>query len=345
LRSDANFELQTDNWKLRVMKVLISIQQPVKAWQIPPEAVETLRSRFPHLTFVHATDDASRARGLENCDVAFTWILSEPELGRAKRLRWVHSSAVAVETFCLPEMFARGVIVSNSRGIQAAPIAEHVMAVLLALAKQLHMVIDAQHERRWAQNELIGDRLPWLLKGRTLGLIGVGTIGSEIALRAAVFGMRVIALRRRAARGRVAGVDEILPSTELDTLLGCADVLVIAAPLTPETNNLISTHALARMKRGSVLINVGRAKIVDHEALVAALNSGHLAGASLDVFLKEPLPPEDPLWTLPNVILTPHTSGFRQGHWDDVIDLFADNLRRFEKGEAVRFRVEPALGY
>ncbi len=327
------------------MNVLISIQQPVKAWQIPAAAVETLRARFPHLTFVHATDDESRAHGLETCDVAFTWILAGSELTRARRLQWVHSSAVAVETFCLPEMFARGVVVSNSRGIQAAPIAEHVMAVVLALAKQLRLVIDAQREQRWAQNELIGDRLPWLLKGRTLGLIGVGTIGSEIAQRAAAFGMRVVALRRRADRGGVGGVDEMLPSTALDTLLERADVLVVAAPLTPETHNLISTRELARMKKGSVLVNVGRAKIIDHEALVASLRSGHLAGASLDVFLKEPLPPEDPLWTLPNVILTPHTSGFRQGHWDDVIDLFSENLRRFEKGEEVRFRVEPALGY
>jgi phosphoglycerate dehydrogenase-like enzyme len=327
------------------MNVLISIQQPVHAWQIPREAVEALRARFPHLTFVHATDDEGRTRGLETCDVAFTWILSAPELTRARRLRWVHSSAVAVETFCLPEMFARGVLVSNSRGIQATPIAEHVMAVVLALAKQLRAVIDAQREQRWAQNDLIGDRLPWLLKGRTLGLIGVGTIGSEIAQRAAAFGMKVVALRRRAGRGGVLGVDEVLPSTELDTLLDRADVLVIAAPLTAETQNLISTRELARMKKGSVLVNVGRAKIIDHDALVAALRSGDLAGASLDVFLKEPLPPEDPLWTLPNVILTPHTSGFRQGHWDDVIDLFSDNLRRFEKGEPVRFRVEPALGY
>jgi phosphoglycerate dehydrogenase-like enzyme len=192
---------------------------------------------------------------------------------------------------------------------------------------------------------LIGDRLPWLLKGRTLGLIGVGTIGSEIAQRAAAFGMHVVALRRRADRGGVTGVDEMLPSTALDALLERADVLVIAAPLTADTQNLISTRELARMKKGSVLVNVGRAKIIDHDALVTALRSGHLGAASLDVFLKEPLPPDDPLWTLPNVILTPHTSGFRQGHWDEVIDLFSDNLRRFEKGEEVRFRVEPGLGY
>jgi phosphoglycerate dehydrogenase-like enzyme len=327
------------------VKVLISIEQPVRAWQIPPEAVETLRQRFPQLTFIHATDDDSRARGLEEADIAFTWILNAADFARASKLRWVHSSAVAVETFCLAEMFTRGVIVSNSRGIQAAPIAEHVMAVLLALAKQLPYVIDAQRQARWAQNDFVGDRLPWLLKGKTLGLIGVGTIGSEIAQRAAAFGMKVTGLRRRANRGSVPGVDRMLPSTELPVLLEESDVLVIAAPLTTETQNLIGAREFARMKRGAVLINVGRARIIDHSALVAALESGHLGGASLDVFPQEPLPADNRLWQLPNVILTPHTSGFRQGHWDDVIDLFSENLKCYLDGEPVKFRVLPELGY
>lgn len=327
------------------MRILVSIQQPVPAWQIPPQSVETLRQRFPDITFDHATDAGSRARGLADADVAFTWILSPAELAAAPRLGWVHSSAVAVETLCLPELFARDVIVSNSRGVQSSPIAEHVCAVLLALSKQLPHVIDRQREGRWAQNELIDERLPWLLKGRTLGLIGAGTIGSEIARLASAFGMRVMALTRRARSERTDGIDELLPPGSVNTLLERADVLVIAAPLTSETLNMIGAAEIARMKRGSVLINVGRAKIVDYAALGDAVRSGHLAGASLDVFHREPLPPDDPLWTLPNVILTPHTSGFRQGHWDGVIDLFSENLRRYRRGEPVRFRVEPALGY
>ncbi len=327
------------------MIVLISIQQPVRAWQIPPEGVATLRHRFPDISFVHATDHAARARGLGECDIAFTWILSATELAAAPRLRWVHSSAVAVETLCLPELFERKVLVSNSRGVQSTPIAEHVLSVLLALAKQLPFVIDRQRERRWAQNEVAGDRLPWLLKGRTIGLIGIGTIGSAIAHLASAFGMTVIGLGRRAESRGVSGIHELLPPGSLETLLARSDVVVIAAPLTPETHTLIGAPQLACMKRGAVLINVGRAKIVDHEALADALRSGHLGGASLDVFHHEPLPPDDPLWTLPNVILTPHTSGFRQGHWDDLIDLFANNLRRFQRGEPMRFRVEPELGY
>ena len=327
------------------MNVLISIQQPVLAWQISDACVATMRQRFPHLTFVHATDDEARARGLRECDIAFTWILNARELEQAPRLRWIHSSAVAVETFCLPEIFARRILISNSRGIQSAPIAEHVLAVVLALAKQLPEVIDRQRARHWAQNDLIGERLPWLLKDRTLGLIGVGTIGAEIARLARAFGMRVIAVRRRSVQGGVLDIDELLPTGELGALLERSDVVVIAAPLTPETQNLIGAAELARMKRGAVLVNVGRARILDHAALVDALGSGHLGGASLDVFLKEPLPPDDPLWSLPNVILTPHTSGFRSGHWDDVVDLFSENLRRFQAGQELRFRVREELGY
>lgn len=327
------------------MNVLVSIQQPVRAWQIPEAAIETLRAAFPQHTFVHATDDETRAEGLVNCDIAFTWILSAAEFATAHHLRWVHTSAVAVETICLPELSARGVLVTNSRGIQAVPIAEHVMAVVLALAKQLPHAIDAQRGHRWAQNDFVGDRLPWMLQGRTLGLVGVGTIGSEIARRANAFGMRVIALRRRADRGAVMGIERILPSSELDALLAGADIVVIAAPLTPETQGLLGAAQFARMKRGSILVNVGRARILDHAALADSLRAGHLAGAALDVFPQEPLPPENVLWALSNVIITPHTSGFRSGHWDDVVGLFADNLGRFERGETLRFRVDPSLGY
>ena len=327
------------------MRVLISIQQPVRAWQIPAAGVERLRQQFPDVTFDHATDDEARARGLRECEVAYTWIMSRAEVAEATRLRWVHTSAVAVETLALSELFARNVIVSNSRGVQAQPIAEHVFAVLLALAKQLPHVLDCQREHRWAQNDFYGDRLPWLLRGRTLGVIGVGTIGSQIALLAGAFGMHVIGVRRRPSDGAVAGVHEMLAYTDLDAVLARADVLVVAAPLTPETTNMLGAAQLARMKRGAVLINVGRARIVDHVALNDSLRSRHRGGASLDVFHEEPLPADDPLWSAPNVILTPHTSGFRQGHWDDVIDLFAANLRRFRRGEPVRFRVEPTLGY
>ena len=327
------------------MKVLVSIQQPVTQWQIPAEGVETLRTRFPHIQFVHATSPDERAAGLADCDAAYTWILNGQELAQAPKLRWVHTSAVAVETLCLPELFARGVAVSNTRGVQAVPIAEHVMAVTLALAKQIPFVIENQQRARWAQNDFMGERLPWVLQGRTLGLVGVGTIGSEIAKRAGAFGMRVIALRRRPAYGTIGHVERVYGKDDLDDFLRQCHVLVICAPLTPETLSLMGARQFAQLPDAAIVVNVGRAKIIDTDALIAALHSGHLAGASLDVFPQEPLPAGHPLWKTPNVILTPHTSGFRQGHWDEVVELFGDNLDRWLRGEPLKFRIEPELGY
>lgn len=314
-------------------------------WQIPPESVATLRDRFPHLDFVHATSNEARAQALGDCDIAYTWILNKTELDGAPKLRWVHTSAVAVETLCLQELFARGVAVSNTRGVQAIPIAEHVMAVVLAFAKQLPAVLDNQRQARWAQNEFAGLHLPWLLRGRTLGLIGVGTIGAEIAARAKAFGMRVVAVRRRIGHDAIKNVDDTFGPEQLGEMLAQCHVLVVAAPLTPYTQGMLGAREFQQLPRGALVVNVGRAKIVDTDALIDALHSGHLGGASLDVFPQEPLPSDHPLWSCPNVILSPHTSGFREGHWREVVELFAENLERFERGEALRFRVDPQLGY
>lgn len=327
------------------MKILISIQLAVKQWQIPPECVETLRRRFPLVKFVYATTPEERAAGLKDCDAAYTWILKQHELADAPRLKWVHTSAVAVETLCLEDLFARGVLVSNTRGIQSVPIAEHTMAVVLALSKQLPFALENQFQSRWAQNQFMDERLPWLLRGRTLGLVGVGTIGSEIAKRAQAFDMKVIALRRQPAYGVIGHVEKVYGKDRLDEFLAQTHVLVIAAPLTAETKGLLGAKQFAQLPKGAVVVNVGRAKIIDTDALMDALDSGHLGGAALDVFPHEPLPPEHRLWKTPNVILTPHTSGFRQGHWDEVIDLFGDNIERFMKNEPLKFRISPELGY
>lgn len=326
------------------MKVLISIQQPVNQWQIPPAGVDTLRRRFPNIEFVHATTDQQRADGLKECDVAYTWILKAAELETAPNIKWVHTSAVAVETLCLNELFARGIVVSNTRGVQAVPIAEHVMAVVLALSKQLPFAIENQRHSRWAQNEFLDARLPWLLKDKTLGVIGVGTIGTEIAKRAKAFGMEVIAMRRRVGEA-IEGIDRIFQAEQLYQFLSRCNVLVIAAPLTPQTLALLGAAQFAQLPKGAIVVNVGRAKIIDTAALVDALKAGHLGGASLDVFPQEPLPPEHALWQTPNVILTPHTSGFRQGHWEEVIELFAENIERFQRGEPLKHRIDPDLGY
>ena len=287
-----------------------------------------------------------RARtGWLDCDIAYTWILDKSELGRAPKLRWVHTSAVAVETLCLQQLFERGVAVSNTRSVQAVPIAEHVMAMVLAFAKQLPAVLEHQRQAHWAQNEFIGLHLPWLLRGRTLGLIGVGTIGAAIAARAKAFGMRVVAVRRRLEHDAIQNLDDTFGPEHLGEMLAQCQVLVVAAPLTPYTQGMLGAREFQQLPRGALVVNVGRAKIIDTAALIDALGSGHLGGAALDVFPQEPLPSDHPLWSCPNVILSPHTSGFREGHWREAVELFAENLERFERGEALRFRVQPDLGY
>jgi len=327
------------------MHVLISIQQRVPQWQIPEEAAQALMHRRPDVRFTYATTDEMRREGLRTADAAFTWILGEQELQDAPRLQWVHTSAVAVETLCLPALTARGIRVSNTRGVQAVPIAEHVLAVLLACSKQLPFLLERQREARWAQTECLGPRLPWLLQGRTLALVGLGTIGEALAARASALGMRVIAQRRDPSGPAVPGVSAVFGPEALHEMLSQADAVVVAAPLTPATAGMFGAAAFAAMRPGSVFINVGRARIVDTGALMAALERGHLSGASLDVFPEEPLPSEHPLWQCPNVVLTPHTSGFRQGHWDEVVAVFEDNLDRFLSGRPLRYEVQPARGY
>lgn len=140
-------------------------------------------------------------------------------------------------------------------------------------------------------------------------------------------------------------VERVYGKDQLDEFLGQCHVIVVAAPLTPETHGLLGAAEFAQLPKGAIVVNVGRAKIIDTEALIGALTSGHLGGASLDVFPQEPLPAAHPLWSTPNVILTPHTSGFRRGHWDEVVELYAENIQRWLKGEPLKYRIEPELGY
>jgi len=327
------------------MKALIFISWPVKAWTIPDAQAAALQQRFPDIAFVRARDQAEALRAIEDVDVGFTPFLTPEMVRRAPRLRWVHSPAAAVEGLLpLPDLATRGIVVTNSRGIQAIPMAEHVMGGLLVLARRFDRTLAAQREKRWIQNELPND-WPWMLHGRTMTIVGLGTIGMEIALRAHAFGMRVTGIRRRLEEPRPAFVDRIVGPDHLeDALKGC-DILVLSAPAVASTNRMIGAEQLALLNPGAIVVNVARGQIIDEEAMCRALETKRLGGAVLDVFDREPLDVSSPLWTLPNVVITPHSSGFRESHWDAVIDLFNDNVRRFQRGEPLRNVVDPAAGY
>ncbi len=304
-----------------------------------------LRERFPDVDFAHALDEDEALREIESADVALSSRLSAQAVRQAPVLRWVHSTASAVASLPLSELASRGIVLSNSRGVQAITMAEHVMGGLLVLSRRFDLTLAAQRERRWIQNELNGNAWPWALHGKSMTIVGLGTTGTEVARRANAFGMRVTGIRRRTDQLKPAFVDRVLPPDQLDDALRGCDALVIAAPALPETERMIGAGQIALLNRGAIIVNVARGKIVDDGAMIRALESGHLGGAVLDVFDREPLEPSSPLWTLPNVVITPHSSGFRPDHWDDIIDLFSESLRRFQRGEPPLNLVDCSVGY
>jgi len=326
------------------MNILIGVISPAAAWIIPRASVETLRRAFPQHTFLEAWDRETVRRWLPDADVAFTPFVDRDLFASLTRLRWVQSPAVGVGHLLYPEMIASPVAITNARGIRARAIAEHVLGVTIALARQLHVAVRHQVAHQWAQNVLEESGSTRTLKGLRMGIVGLGSIGLEVARLAAPFGMRISAIRRR-AETPLEGVDEVLPPDRLHELLGRSDVVVLTAPLTGATHRLIGRGEVAVMKRGAWLINIGRGKLVDDEALVEALGSGHLGGAALDVFTHEPLDPGSPYWDLPNVIITPHTSGTMEDYWTPLVELFSENLLRLEAGRPLLNVVDKEAGY
>ncbi len=248
----------------------------------------------------------------------------------AKQLRWLHTFSAGVDNPWFQALRARGVRLTTSSGANAVPIAQTVMLYLLALSRDLARWKDAQQRRAWEPHPVVD------LQGLTLGVVGLGPIGLEVARLGAALPMRVVGVRR-SPRGDEPC--ETWPITRLDELLPRADALVLALPLSDDTRHLLDARRIALLKRGAWLVNVGRGALIDEAALVAALQSGQLGGAGLDVFEVEPLPPESPLWPLPNVIVTPHNSGDSPGNQVRAAEIFLDNLARFVRGETLRNEV------
>lgn len=327
------------------MNILIFTVWPVAFWQTPKSEVERLREQFPGLNFRHALTDAEAASAIETADVALASRLSPAMVERAARLRWVHSTAAAVGILPLQDLAARDITVTNSRGIQAAAIAEHVIGGILVLSRRFNLMLDAQRQHRWIQNSLTSDSWPWSLNRRRMTILGLGTIGLEVARRAHAFGMQVTGVRRRPDQPAPPFVERTLGPSRLDDALRGCDVLVIAAPSVQGTDRLIGDEQIALLNPGAIIVNVARGRIIDESALITALHNGRLGGAVLDVFEREPLDPASPIWDLPNVIISPHSSGVRPDHWAEVIDLFSENLRRFQQAQPLLNMVNCDAGY
>jgi phosphoglycerate dehydrogenase-like enzyme len=328
------------------MNVVVGVISPAAIWVMPRRFVDQLRLDFPLHTFLDAWDRDTLRRLLPEADVAFTPFVDRDIVPSATRLRWVQSPAAGVGNLMFPELLASDVVVTGARGVRARAMAEHVLGVTIALARQLPLAIRAQAAHEWAQDQLEGpDSRIRTLAGSRMGLIGLGAIGTEVAKIAVPFGFRVTAIRRRADQPMPEGVEQVWPPDRLTDLLGDSDVIVLAAPHTPATKQLIGRRELDRVKRGAFFINVARGKLIDDEALVEALRDGRLGGAALDVFTHEPLDAASPYWDLPNVIVTPHTSGALQDYWTPLVALFAENLRRFDRGEPLLNVVDKIAGY
>jgi len=258
----------------------------------------------------------------------------------APNLRWIQLTSAGVDRAARSGLIGSEILVTSASGLHATPIGEYVVAVMLMFCKGANRFVRAQERREWLRF------MPQELYGKTVGVVGLGNIGREVARLAQAFGCRIIATRRSAGeRDGDAGVDRLLPASALHELLAESDFVVLAVPLTTETRHLIGEAALRAMRPSAVLINIARGPVVNEAALVRALKEGWIGGAGLDVFEQEPLPPESELWGMENVILSPHISGGTEIYNQRAVSIFCENLRRYLAGERLRNLADPARGY
>jgi phosphoglycerate dehydrogenase-like enzyme len=260
-------------------------------------------------------------------------------------LAWIHSTAAGIAQLLYPELRESGIIVTNASGVHSIPIAEHVIGLVLSLARRFPDAFRYQRESKWAQQE-IWDATPHLqeLRGAVLLLIGLGAVGREVARLARAVGLKTRAVTL-SGRGDEMLVEKIYPVADFDAALSESDFVVIAAPETPETHHLMDAGRFAAMKPSGYLINVARGSLVDEPALIEALEQQRIAGAALDVAEIEPLPPESPLWKCPNLFITPHLAGASGHLWERQTDLLIDNLERWFEGRELRNLVDLKRGY
>ncbi|WP_346277242.1 D-2-hydroxyacid dehydrogenase [Pseudonocardia sp.] len=313
---------------------------PVSADQRPYPTITVLHAedRPPGLTLdrIRFATDHTLAHALPGTEVLLVWDFTSDAVREAwpaaDALRWVHTASAGVDRLVFPELLDSPVTLTNSRGVFDVPMAEYVLGLVLAMAKDLPGTLALQSRREWRHRE--SERVA----GTCAVVVGGGPIGRATAglLRAA--GMRVELVGRRASDGVHAA--EALPG-----LLPLADWLVLAAPLTEATRGMLDAAALAALRPSARVINVGRGALVVEPDLVDALRGGRLAGAALDVFAQEPLPPESPLWDLPGVIVSPHMSGDVLGWREELVEVFADNLARYRAGEPLLNVVDKTRGY
>ncbi len=326
-------------------KLVFCVKFRFSLWSVPESLPAAIRVRWPEMRVVLLQDNSQLPPELPDTDIFAGFTLTPEQIAVAHKLKWIHVTAAGVTHLIRPDVKSSGVVVTNSRGIHAIPMAEHIIGMMVAMAHKFPDAFRYQAKHHWAQQEIWdGPPHPSELHGATLLLVGMGAIGSALSRLAKGFGMRILAVTR-SGRGDACLAERIAPVAELDRLLPEADYVVIAAPDTPATRHVIGAKQFAAMKRSAFLLNVARGTLVDEQAMIAALQEKRIAGAALDVTTEEPLPPESPLWQLENVFITPHTSSATEGLWIRQTELLTANLERWFDGRELINRVDLEQGY
>jgi phosphoglycerate dehydrogenase-like enzyme len=324
------------------MNIVISAATWYKELEAEPDDLEArVRQVAPDAQIVMVPAGGDVSPHMPQAEVFFPLSGSTvtPEvITAAKNLKWLQLASAGVEHAMMPELVESDIVVTNAAGVYGIPIAEHVIGMMLALTRRIPAMVRQQDAREW--KETSGTEL---YEGTVL-VLGLGGIGREVARRCRGMGMRVLATRRR-PENPDPDAEHVYGHDELDAALPQADWLIVCAPATPETRSIIGQRQLDLMKPGARIVNIARGSLIDEQALIEALRDGRLAGAALDVFEEEPLPAESPLWSLPNVLVSPHTSGSSPRSVERAQNLFLENLRRYQADEDLLNVVDKQAGY
>lgn len=327
------------------MKVLLAIHHRFELWNAPEWLGPRLQQNFPEHQFIQLADIGDLAKEIVDAEVLVGWQLRPEQFKDANKLRWIHATTAAVHQLMFPELVASDVRLTNSTEIHGPIVAEHAIALVLALAKGLPLATTYQRQHRWGQQDLWRSfARPREIAGASFGVIGLGAIGRESVRLAKALGMRVIAIREHPDRG-AEGADHVFGPAELDQVLEQSDYVLVAAPLTPRTQVLFDDRAFEKMHRDACFVNVSRGALVDENALARALLERKIRAAALDVFQTEPLPADSPLWQLENLFITPHTAALTEKLWERHFVRISENLRRYLSGEPLLGEVNKQRGY
>jgi len=326
-------------------KLVACIRHAFDQWRFPAWLAEEIRRRYPGITVVHLEDTSHLADEIADADIFAGWTLKPEQFARAAKLKWIHATAAGVDQLMYDEVRRSPVVITNSSSVLTLPMAEHTLGLVLALARRIPSAVRYQEKRHWAQQEIWDETPhPRELSGSTLVVVGYGAIGREVGRRVHALGMKVIGVKRDPTRGGE-HADRVVAVENLEQVLGEGDFVVLATPVTPATQRLFGQKQFAAMKPSAYFINIARGILVDTDALVAALEGRVIAGAAIDVAEREPLVPESPLWTAPNLLITPHLAAVSEPLWQRHAALLFENLDRWFAGRELLNRVDKERGY